>query len=88
MIYSLQCGVCGTVSNVESDLAAMEWNCSTCLSLQTTSVPCDEVTGEPLKDVGHGSIVAVESKDVAGDVIKSDPVDTYEKSKVVEEEGS
>lgn len=90
MIYSLQCGVCGTVSNVESDLPAMEWVCSTCLSLQTTSVPC-EPDGTPIKTVGHGSIIAEKSDEVEGEVTKSDPVDTYEKSKAeepVEEEGA
>lgn len=64
----------------------MEWVCSTCLSLQTTSVPC-EANGETIKTVGHGSIIAEEDPEAT----KSDPVDTYEKSKSeepIEEEGS
>lgn len=75
MIYQLTCGVCATVSKVESDIPSMEWECQTCRNIQTTSVPTDKF-GVLLTDIGVGSIVAEKKDDVVGEVISSQPVGT------------
>ncbi len=83
MVYSLPCGVCGTVSKIDIIVGSDQWICPVCKSEETSSVPVDKTTGAVLENIGQGGAIAKDPATVIGTVITGTKTDEIKNPKPV-----